>query len=155
VCRWRRALSCRFRWSIACCRPEKRAGVTTFNARTLGAPHLRGVGAPLDVPIVGLPDGGRFQRALYGDASVDSYEAREAEAVKAAQELARRHPDVGAIVLECTNLVPHARAIGAATRLPVYDIWTLVSWFHAGLRPKVWPDPDAGCSARFAPANES
>jgi hypothetical protein len=58
-------------------------------------------------------------------------------------------------VLECTNLVPHARAIGAATRLPVYDIWTLVSWFHAGLQPKVWPDPDAGCSARFAPANES
>jgi Asp/Glu/hydantoin racemase len=119
----------------------KRAGVITFNAETLGAPHLRGAGAPLDAPIVGLPNGGRFQRALFGDASVDSYAAREAEAVDAARVLVSRHADVGAIVLECTNLVPHAAAIRAATALPVYDIWTLVSWFHAGLQPRVWQRP--------------
>ena len=119
----------------------KRTGVLTFNGASLGRPHLEGVGAPLDVPIVGLPDNGRFQRALLGDPTVDGYEAREEEAVDAARLLVTRHPEVGAIVLECTNLVPHASAIHAATALPVYDVWTLISWFHAGLRPRSWPRP--------------
>ena len=63
----------------------KRAGVITFNAKSLGAAHLQGVGAPLDTPIVGLADSGRFQRALLGDALVDGYEARKSEAVEAAE----------------------------------------------------------------------
>lgn len=119
----------------------KRAGVLTFNGASLGRPHLEGVGAPLDVPIVGLVEDGRFQRALLGLATDDGYEAREEEAVEAARLLVSRHREVGAIVLECTNLVPHASAIHAATALPVYDVWTLISWFHAGLRPRAWPRP--------------
>ena len=112
-----------------------------FNGASLGRPHLESVGAPLDIPIVGLPDNGRFQRALLGLATEDSYEIRENEAVDAARLLVAMHPEVGAIVLECTNLVPHAAAIHAATALPVYDVWTLISWFYAGLRPKTWARP--------------
>lgn len=121
--------------------PGKRTGVLTFNGASLGRPHLEGVGAPLDVPIVGMPDNGCFQRALLGHATDDSYDIREKEAVDAARLLVTKHPEVGAIVLECTNLVPHAAAIHAATALPVYDVWTLISWFYAGLRPRMWPRP--------------
>lgn len=117
----------------------RRVGVLTFNGESLGAPHLSAVGAPLDTPIVGLPHDGRFRRALLGDPTVDGYEMREGEAIEAARRLVSMHDAVGAIVLECTNLVPHARAISDAVGLPVYDVWTLVSWFHAGLRPRVWP----------------
>jgi hypothetical protein len=119
----------------------KRTGVLTFNGASLGRPHLEGVGAPLDVPIVGLADGGRFQRALLGLATDDGYDIREGEAVDAAQRLVTKHPEVGAIVLECTNLAPHAAAIHAATALPVHDVWTLISWFYAGLEPRSWPRP--------------
>jgi hypothetical protein len=121
--------------------PGKRTGILTFNGAGLGLPHLEGVGAPLDAPIIGLADNGRFQRALLGLATDDGYEIREKEAVDAARLLVTKHPEVGAIVLECTNLVPHAAAIHAATALPVYDIWTLISWFYAGLRPRMWPRP--------------
>ena len=117
----------------------QRVGVITFNGNSLGAKHLEGVGAGLDTPVVGLAEGGRFRRALLGDASVDGYAHRETEAVEAAERLVRRHKDVGAIVLECTNLVPHARAIGAATRKPVYDVVTLIRWFYAGLEQTAWP----------------
>ena len=65
----------------------------------------------------------------------------EAEAIEAAELLVRTHQDIGAIVLECTNLVPHARAIQAAVRLPVYDVMTLVDWFYAGLLQRHWPAP--------------
>jgi hypothetical protein len=118
--------------------PGRRVGVLTFNAQSLGAPHLEGAGAPRDTPVTGLPQDGRFRRALLGDAGVDGYGHREAEAVESAQRLLREHADIGAIVLECTNLVPHAQAIHAATGLPVYDVMTLVDWFRAGLRPRAW-----------------
>lgn len=119
----------------------KRAGVITFNAQSLGTPHLAGVGARLDTPIVGLEQDGRFRRALHGDAGVDGYEFREGEAVEAAERLVREHADVGAIVLECTNLVPHAKAMQVAVKLPVYDVMTLVDWFCAGLSQRRWPRP--------------
>lgn len=119
----------------------KRAGVITFNAQSLGAPHLAGVGARLDTPIVGLKHDGRFRRAVHGDASADGYAFREAEAVEAAVRLVREYADVGAIVLECTNLVPHAKAMQEAVTLPVYDVMTLVDWFYAGLAQRRWPRP--------------
>jgi Asp/Glu/hydantoin racemase len=116
----------------------RRVGVLTFNGDSLGPSHLAAVGAPLDTPIVGLAAHGRFRRALLGEASVDGYQYREAEAVEAAQRLLASHANIGALVLECTNLVPHGRAIQAATGLPVYDVMTLVRWFYAGLEQAAW-----------------
>ena len=49
-----------------------------------------------------------------------------------------RHPEVGAIVLECTNLPPYAAALRAELGVPVFDIYSMISWFHAGLRPRVF-----------------
>ncbi|HEY0275734.1 MAG TPA: aspartate/glutamate racemase family protein, partial [Paenirhodobacter sp.] len=49
-----------------------------------------------------------------------------------------RYPDIGALVLECTNLAPHARALQQATGLPVFDSVTLVNWFHAALCSQSW-----------------
>jgi hypothetical protein len=119
----------------------QRVGVLTFNGLALSAEHLAAVGAPTDTPVVGLPDHGRFRRALLGDPSVDGYCHREAEAVETARQLLASHAGIGAIVLECTNLVPHARAIRDATGLPVYDVMTLVRWFYAGLEQTTWPKP--------------
>ncbi|MBV1696632.1 MAG: aspartate/glutamate racemase family protein [Hyphomicrobiales bacterium] len=119
----------------------RRVGVLTFDGASLGPAHLTAVGAPPDTPIEGLPPNGRFRRALLGDASVDGYAAREAEAVATARALIDRRSDIGALVLECTNLVPHAAAIQSAVRLPVYDVWTLLSWLRSGLSSRVWPRP--------------
>lgn len=119
----------------------KLVGVITFNAQSLGVPHLAGVGARIDTPIAGLKHDGRFRRALHGDASVDGYDFREADAIEAAERLVKAHTDIGAIVLECTNLVPHAKAIHMAVKLPVYDVMTLVDWFYAGLAQRRWPRP--------------
>jgi Asp/Glu/hydantoin racemase len=64
--------------------------------------------------------------------------AAERDVVDAGKELVARHPEVGAIVLECTNMPPYAAALQAATGLPVYDIYSMITWFHAGLRPRVF-----------------
>ncbi len=90
-----------------------------------------------------MADDGVFRRALLGNPAGDGFDVREAEAVEAAERLLREHKDIGAIVCECTNFVPHSAAIHVATGLPVYDVVTLIDWFRAGLRPRRWAKPDA------------
>ena len=60
----------------------------------------------------------------------------EQDIVEAGRALVAAHPEVGAIVLECTNMPPYAAALQAAVGLPVYDIYSMITWFHAGLRPR-------------------
>jgi hypothetical protein len=63
-------------------------------------------------------------------------ELAEQDLVCAAKRLIKSNKNVGAIVLECTNMAPYASAIHAATSLPVYSIYTLLTWFHNSLEPK-------------------
>ena len=59
----------------------------------------------------------------------------------AGDEMRNNHPDVGAVVLETTNMVPFSRALSEHIALPVYDIYSFICWFHAGLAPRDfgWP----------------
>jgi len=49
------------------------------------------------------------------------------------RDLVARHPEAGAILLQCSDLPPFARAIQNATGLPVFDMNTLISWVHAAV----------------------
>jgi Asp/Glu/hydantoin racemase len=51
----------------------------------------------------------------------------EKNVVDAARRLVSRHGDLGAIVLECTNMPPYAKAVQGAVGLPVFDIVTLTN----------------------------
>ena len=113
-------------------------GIVTVDAAALGEPHLRAAGSALDTPIEGLAPGSPFQRALLDDEPTFDRDEACAATVAAAQALQRRRPDLGAIVLECTNMPPYADAVRAATGLPVHDITTLlVSRF--GIAPALRP----------------
>lgn len=124
-------------WVQATLPPGKRAGIVTINAAALTPAHLEGIGVPLDTPVAGTEDGVEFFRTIIKAEKTDLDMALAcADVVKAAQRLIAENPDVGAIVLECTNMSPYSAAVQAATGLPVYDIYSLVSWFYAGLRPR-------------------
>mgnify|MGYP002857058407 CR=1 FL=1 len=62
-------------------------------------------------------------------------------AFDAGRDLISRHPEVGAVILECTNMVPFARLLSEALALPVYSIYSFVCWFHAGLAPRDFGHP--------------
>jgi Asp/Glu/hydantoin racemase len=51
------------------------------------------------------------------------------------------HPEIGAIVLECTNMPPYRADIQTATGLPVFDITTLVRMVHEAVRHGLPPRP--------------
>ncbi|MGE7470434.1 aspartate/glutamate racemase family protein [Bosea sp. NPDC003192] len=124
-------------WVQATLPPGKRVGLVTVSAATLTPQHLRAVGVPADTPVTGTENGREFFRVLIRAEKEDmDIDLAEQDVVEAARRLVKEHPEVGAIVLECTNMPPYAAAVQAATGLPVYDIYSMITWFHAGLRPR-------------------
>ncbi|MGU7771587.1 aspartate/glutamate racemase family protein [Burkholderia sp. MR1-5-21] len=114
----------------------KRVGILTFNKGALSERHLAAVGVDPKTPIVGMPEDSLF-RKIYTDLASPSesdFFALEEEMVNAAKALTVAHPDVGAIVLECTNMPPFAHAIRAATGLPVFDVVGMIRWFSAAIQ---------------------
>ncbi|OIQ43713.1 MAG: hypothetical protein BM558_10750 [Roseobacter sp. MedPE-SW] len=116
--------------------PGKRVGVLTISKETLAPAHLRAAGAPEDTPIGGT-DGLRcFTRDILGDVPTIDFEACRLDMIDGARALVAENPDLGAIVLECTNMVPYARDLRRVTGLPVFSIQSFVTWFQAGLMPR-------------------
>ena len=117
----------------------KRAGVLTISGSTLTEAHLKAAGVPEGTPIATTEGGAHFTEAILGDAPTLDPVAAEADNVAAARAMAQAHSDLGAIVLECTNMTPYAAAIARETGLPVYSIVSFVNWFQSGLCPREWP----------------
>jgi Asp/Glu/hydantoin racemase len=124
--------------------PGKRVGVLTISAATLSPDHLRAAGAPSDLPVVGTDEGREFTRVILGDEPELDVAAAEQDILDAGDRLIERHPEVGAVVLECTNMAPYARALSERLKLPVFDVVSLVTWFHAGLAPRDFGPPASG-----------
>jgi Asp/Glu/hydantoin racemase len=119
----------------------RRVGIVTISAASLSAEHLRAAGVALDAPVVGTENGREFSRALLGNEPQLDLAQAEADILAAGDELVARHPEVGAVLLECTNMCPYAAALRERLGLPVFDMVSLVTWFHGGLVPRRWPAP--------------
>jgi len=119
----------------------RQVGILTVSAGTLTAEHLASAGVAADTPVIGTDDGREFTRAILGNEPTLDVAAAERDVIEAGEALVRRHPQVGAVLLECTNMAPYASALRAHLRLPVYDIVSFISWFHAGLKPREFGHP--------------
>lgn len=118
--------------------PGRRAGILTISGSTLTARHLDKAHVPQGTP-VGSTEGLReFTHAILGNELQLDVEAARQDNVDAARALQAAHPDLGAIVLECTNMIPYAADIRRATGLPVFSILSFVTWFQSSLQPRVF-----------------
>ena len=113
--------------------PGRRVGILTISADTLASVHLGAAGVPEGTPVEGV-DNGHFADAILGDRAVLDPARCRAELVAGAERLMARG-DIGAILLECTNMPPWAADIRAATGVPVFSAVTFLRWFQAGLEP--------------------
>ena len=121
--------------------PDKRVGILTVSAANLSEQHLLAADADPATPVIGTDDGSEFTRVMINDEDRLDVAAAERDILAAGDALVSRHPDVGAVLLECTNMVPYARAVSARLRLPVFSIYTFVTWFQSGLVPRDFGHP--------------
>jgi hypothetical protein len=121
----------------------KRPGVITIDAASLTGRHLTAVGADPATPVVGVDPTGAFARAILGNLPSLDTAAAEREILAAGERLVADHPDVAAVVLECTNMPPYASGLRKRLGLPVHDMVSFGCWFYAGLRsPTFEPEGD-------------
>ncbi|HKB23758.1 MAG TPA: aspartate/glutamate racemase family protein [Methylomirabilota bacterium] len=125
--------------------PGRRVGIMTVNATTLGPEHLEGAGIGRDIPlaVAGMETEKEFTRVLLGDELVLDVDLAREEHVRVARRLVAEHPDIGALVLECTNMPPYAADIQRETGRPVFDVVSLVTLVHGALAAAIGPRPAA------------
>lgn len=129
-------------WIQALLPRGKQVGVVTADKERLTAEHFTAVGAPADLPVAGLPEQGVVRSCMRTNAARVDFRRQQAEMLGVVGRLLEDHPSIGALVAECANLGPYSAAVHDAFGVPVYDIVTLVDWFHAGLRPRRYRPPD-------------
>jgi Asp/Glu/hydantoin racemase len=123
--------------------PGRAVGILTVNAATLAGEHWEAAGITPDIPlaVAGLETEKEFTRVLLGDELDLDVDAAREEHLRVARRLVAEHPEVGAIVLECTNMPPYTADIQQATGLPVFDVVSLVRLVHGALASGRPPRP--------------
>jgi hypothetical protein len=124
-------------WVQAILPPGKCVGVLTISSKALTPKHLECAGVPEGTPVGGTDKFGQeFTRAIIGDELELDVELARQDVIKGGKRLVDANPDIGAIVLECTNMVPYSANIATELDMPVYDFYSFVTWFQAGLSPR-------------------
>ena len=124
---------------IASSKEAKKVGIMTVNKSTLSDGIINGAGCA-DIPkvIIGMEEEEEFTNVILEDRLQMDVDKCRAEHVHVARRLVDENPDLGAIVLECTNMPPYSHAIQQATGLPVFDIVTYVNFMQHALVKKVY-----------------
>jgi len=123
--------------------PKKAVGIMTVDASSLRPEHYTGAGISKDIPTVvaGMETEKEFTRVMLEDQPELDVEAARQEHLAVARRLVESHPEIGALVLECTNMPPYRADIQSATGLPVFDITTLVRMVHDAVSQGLPPRP--------------
>src|SRR3981189_1593451 len=91
--------------------PGKRVGVLTVSAASLTPGHMMAAGAGPNTPVGRAAHGREFPRVMLDEKHTLDAAAAERDILDAGETLVARHPDIGAVVLDCTHTVPFARAL--------------------------------------------
>jgi len=117
-------------------RRDQRVGIVTAHAGHLTEEYFRGCGwssSEVPVAVIGVEAERAFWQTLMRERELFTREEMEADMLRVSRRLVEEHPDVGALVFECTNMAPYARAVQEATGRPVFDVITLVTMVARGV----------------------
>lgn len=90
--------------------------------------------ARVPVYVAGLENYPSFRAPILDETDTLDSDAIEADVVETAKTLCEKHPDIGAILLECSNLPPYAHAVQSQTGRPVFDFLTMIDHMRAASR---------------------
>jgi len=112
---------------------KKKVGIVTAGAGRLKGSFLKNVGIDESVPIViaGMEGVKEFPTVFNKEERlVTDTKILEEEVVTVATKLIKENPDIGAILLECSDMPPFAAAIQEAVNLPIFDFITFINMVY-------------------------
>ena len=109
-------------------RSGQKTAVIAASGESITPALLAQVGAdPEDCEIFDVGSWESFAPIRWGRITLDNGKlAKDLEALGC--RIRQEHPEIGAILLECSDLPPYAWIIQQASQLPVYDFITLINW---------------------------
>lgn len=120
-------------------RPDQSIAVVTAAANLLSSEFFAAVGVELSdrIHLVGLDNSEAFNSICMGATGIvlETDDLRD-DIVNGIEETRAQHPDIGAVLLECTSLPPYAVDVRDGTGLPVFDFISCVEWMHRAVVPK-------------------
>jgi hypothetical protein len=113
--------------------PSRAIAVITANSDNLTADFLarNGIRVPNKLIILGLQHEPEFKSSVLDEKGSIDAGLVEAEILKVTRQAQKAHPNLGAILLECSMLPPYARALQDELALPVFDFVTMIDTLYA------------------------
>lgn len=109
-------------------KPSQKIAVFAASGENLNDALLKKAGVDInDCVIQNIGNLESFAPIRWGQTQLDN-ERLTRDLAETAQRLVNERPDIGAILLECSDLPPYASDIQRATGLPVFDFITLINW---------------------------
>jgi hypothetical protein len=115
--------------------PAGKIGIITANSAYLTDRHFEAVGITREIPLVirGMEDQEEFRSAVLEEKGTLDSRKIEEEVTGVARAMIDDNPETEAILLECSDLPPYAKAVQDVTRRPVFDFITMISHFHTAM----------------------
>lgn len=120
--------------------PKRLVGIMAARKEQLLPQHLEAVGIQpgSNYVIAGAEDDGRcpeFESLWYAPVRPDpprsNYEKAEQDFLAVCTEFYKAHPDMGAMMLECTGMQPFARALQREIDIPIFSWGTLLDYAYS------------------------
>jgi hypothetical protein len=117
---------------------QRPVGVITAKKSALTEKHLQRVGITdfNSIHVEGLEACAEWNKIFSSPAEEINIATVENDIIRLARSMTKR-ADIGAFILECTDLPPFADAIRKATGRPVFDIVTLTNYVYQAVRTSV------------------
>lgn len=120
--------------------PAKKVGIICAQKQFLSPEHLKNVGITpgSNYVIAGAQDeygctefNNLWNPLQRPDCPEAYYSKAEQQMINTGKGLVKKHPDIGAIMLECTGMQPFARAMQREIDLPVFSWGTLLDYAYS------------------------
>ena len=116
-------------------RRNQKIGIVTADSKSLTPDHFAGAGVDPKIPLVvsGMENQREFRGAILEEKGTLDSQQIEKEVVGVVKKMVREHPEIGALLLECSDLPPYGQTIQRETSLPVFDFFTMIHYVHTAL----------------------
>jgi hypothetical protein len=121
---------------------RQKIGLITGDTRLLKGRHLEAAGADTDRLVIrGMENSEEFQKVVINRGRKLDPDAMQAGVLTAVDDLFRSGESIGAVVLECTNLITFRCDIQQQFKVPVFDLVSLIELFADGYRFRKFGSP--------------
>lgn len=126
-------------WVLSMLKPSQKLAILTADEKSITKRLLDNCGITDTMQerlvIKDLANSENFSCVIKNWGEWDNDLARK-DVVDKAVEAVNENDDIGAILLECSDMPPYAASIQAEVGLPVFDFITLIKWMHSSVAQK-------------------